>query len=113
MCFIDYDRQMALVADYKNPQTGQNELIGVGRLIKEQGAKSAEFALLVTDQFQHRGLGTELLRRLIQIGRDEKLQRITGVILAENQDMQEVCRKVGFRLQDLPEANLVRAELEL
>ena len=65
MCFIDYDREMALVADYDNPQTGQHEIIGVGSLIKEQSTKSAEIALLVTDQFQRQGLGTELLRRLI------------------------------------------------
>ena len=55
MCFIDYDREMALVADYDNPQTGQHEIIGVGCLIKEQGTKSAEIALLVTDQFQRKG----------------------------------------------------------
>jgi len=48
MCFIDYDREMALVADYDNPQIGQYEIIGVGCLIKEQ---SAEIALLVTHQF--------------------------------------------------------------
>ena len=113
MCFIDYDREMAFVADYKNPQTGQDEIIGVGRLIKDQSDNSAEFALLVTDQFQHRGLGTELLRRLIQFARDEKLQRLTGIILAENREMQELCKKLGFRLQDLPEDNLVKAELEL
>ncbi len=113
LCFIDYDREMALVADYKNPQTGQDEIIGVGHLIKAHGANEAEIALLVTDQFQRKGLGTELLRRLIQFGHDEKLQRLTGDILAENQGMQEVCRKLGFRLQYSLEDRLVRAELEL
>ena len=104
---------MALVADYENPQTGQHEIIGVSRLIKDQSINSAEFAALVTDQFQHRGLGTELLRRMLQFGRDEKIQRITGNILAENLEMQAVCKKLGFHLQDLPEEKLVRAELEL
>jgi acetyltransferase len=113
MCFIDYDREMALVADYKNPQTGQGEIIGVGRLIKAHGANEAEIALLVTDQFQRKGLGTELLRRLIQFGHDEKLQRLTGDILTENRGMQAVCRKLGFRLQYSPETRLVRGELEL
>ncbi len=113
LCFIDYDREMALVADYENPQTGQHEIIGVSRLIKDQSINSAEFAALVTDQFQHRGLGTELLRRMLQFGRDEKIQRITGNILAENLEMQAVCKKLGFHLQDLPGEKLVRAELEL
>jgi acetyltransferase len=113
ICFIDYDREMALVADYHNPQTGQNEIIGVGRLIKALGANEAEFAMLVTDQFQRKGLGAELLRRLIQFGHDEKLQRLTGDIDLENQGMQEVCKKLGFRLQYSLEDQLMRAELEL
>jgi acetyltransferase len=113
MCFIDYDREMALVADYHNPQTERDEIIGVGRLIKAHGENEAEFAILVTDQFQRKGLCTELLRRLVQFGRDEKLQRLTGTILAENQGMQEVCRKLGFRLQYAPEEQLMKAELEL
>ena len=113
MCFIDNDRQIALVADYKNPQTGQNEIIGVGNLIKAHGAPEAEIALLVTDEFQRKGLGTELLRRLIQFGHDEHLQLLIGDILGENKGMQEVCRKLGFRLQYSSETRLVRAELEL
>jgi acetyltransferase len=113
VCFIDYDREMALVADYHNPQTKQDEIIGVGRLIKAYNANEAEFALLTSDQFQGKGLGTELLRRLIQIGHDEKLQRLTGDILLENQAMQKVCKKLGFRLQYSPQDHLMRAELEL
>lgn len=113
MCFIDYEREMALVAEYKNPQTGQNEIIGVSRLIKAHSGNSAEFAVLVTDQFQRRGLGTELLRRLIQVGHDEQLQRLTGTVLMENQGMQEVCKKLGFHLEYSPEDRLVRAELDL
>ena len=113
MCFIDYDREMALVVNYHNPQTEQDEIIGVGRLIKAHGENEADFAILVTDQFQRKGLGTELLRRLIQFGHDEKLQRLTGNILAENQGMQEVCKKLGFRLHHLQEERLMSAELEL
>jgi acetyltransferase len=113
MCFIDYDREVALVADYDNPQTGLHEIIGVGSLIKEQTEQSAEIALLVTDQFQRQGLGTELLRQLIQVGRDEKLLRLTGDILAENHGMQEVCRKLGFHLQYSVEDQVVKVDLEL
>jgi acetyltransferase len=113
MCFIDYDREMALVADYDNSQTGQHEIIGVGRLIKEQSTKSAEVALLVTDQFQRQGLGTELLRQLIQVGRDEHLYRLTGDVLLENQGVQEICKKLGFRLQYSLEDQVVKVELAL
>jgi acetyltransferase len=113
MCFIDYDREMALVADYDNPQTGQHEIIGVGSLIKEQSTKSAEIALLVADLFQRQGLGAELLRQMIQIGRDEKLQRLTGDILTENHGMREICKKLGFHLHYVLEEQVVKVELEL
>ena len=85
----------------------------MGSLIKEQSTKSAEIALLVADQFQRRGLGTELLRRLIQVGRDEQLQRLTGDILPENRGIQEICKKLGFHLQYSLEEQVVKVELEL
>ena len=65
---------------------------------KIRGTNEAEFALLVSDRFQGKGLGTALLDRLIQVGRDEKIARITGDILPENVEMQRVCEKLGFRL---------------
>lgn len=111
ICFIDYDREMALVADYKNPETGTHEILAVGRLSKLHGINEAEFAMLVSDLFQCRGLGTELLQRLVQVGRDEQLSRITADILAENTPMQRVCEKVGFRLHRMND--LVKAELEI
>lgn len=112
-CFIDYDQEMALVADSTNPHTGQHNILAVGRLIKARHERSAEFALLVADQFQHQGLGTELLRRLIQVGRDEKLQRLTGDILAENLGMQAICKHLGFSLRYAPADHTMKAELEL
>lgn len=113
ICFIDYDREMALVADKKDPSTETHEILGCGRLTKLHGVSEAEFAILVTDQFQGRGLGTELLRRLIEIGRDEKLIRIIGYILPENRDMQHVCQKLGFRINYSVRDQLVKAEIDL
>src|SRR5262249_32123054 len=84
ICFIDYDRELALVAEGGDPATGGREVLGVGRLGKLFGRNEAEFALVVSDKAQGRGLGTELLRRLIAVGRDEKLDRITADILPEN-----------------------------
>src|ERR1041385_5986076 len=99
ICFNDYDREIALVVDCKNPKTGEHEILGVGRLSKVHGTDDGEFALLVSDQRQHLGIGTELLRSLVKIGRNEKLERIIGYILAENHAMLHVCRKVGFELR--------------
>jgi acetyltransferase len=113
LCFIDYDREMVLVADYKNPETGEREILAVGRLSKLHGLDEAEFSMLVSDPFQRRGLGTELLRRLLQIGRDEHLKKINADILLENLAMQQVCEKVGFRLDRRVELGVIRAEIEL
>jgi acetyltransferase len=98
ICFIDYDREMALVVEHQDLQSGTREIIGVGRLSKIRGANEAEFALIVSDPFQGKGIGTALLERLIQVGRDEKIDRIMGDVLPENFDMQRVCEKLGFRL---------------
>jgi acetyltransferase len=67
--FSDYEREIVLVADYKDQPTGKQYILGVGRLNKLQADKEAEVAVLVSDQYQHLGLGTELLRRLVQIAR--------------------------------------------
>ncbi len=98
ICFIDYERQIALVAERRNPETGEPQIIAVGRLTKIFGTNDAEFALVVSDAYQRRGIGTEILRRLVSIGRDDKLDRITADILLENVPMQQVSRKLGFDL---------------
>ena len=113
ICFIDYDREMALIADYKNPATGKHELIGVGRLSKLHGNNEAEFSMLISDPFQHRGLGTEILRRVLQVGRDEKLLRITAQMLMDNQEMQHLCEKSGFTLTRNLSEGIVTAEIVL
>ncbi|HBE19647.1 MAG TPA: acetyl CoA synthetase subunit alpha [Cyanobacteria bacterium UBA11149] len=112
ICFIDYDREMALVADYKDPETGKHQILAAGRLSKLHGVNEGEFAMLVSDSFQRRGIGSELLRRLVQIGRDEKLERINADILAENLPMQKVSEKVGFRLHRAS-TDLVKAVIDL
>jgi acetyltransferase len=113
ICFNDYEREMALVVLRNDPQTGQSEILAVGRLIKLHGSREGEFAILVSDNWHHRGLGFELLKRLVDIGRAEKLVRIFGDILPENRDMLRVCEKLGFRRHYSAEEGVVRAEIEL
>jgi acetyltransferase len=110
ICFNDYDREIALVAEHTDAKTGHRTILGVGRLSKLHGSSEAEFALLVSDQSQKKGLGTELLKRLVQIGRDEKLSLIGADIMADNHAMQHVSRKVGFKLEHLPEGHDFRAQ---
>ena len=67
ICFVDYDRVMALVVDHKDEVTGQHRILGVGRLIKLHTKNEGEIAIVVSDQCQKQGLGIELLRRVVQI----------------------------------------------
>jgi acetyltransferase len=113
ICFIDYDRELALVADYTDPATGEHQLLGFGRLSKLHGRDEAEFSMLIGDRFQCKGLGTELLRRLLEIGQDEKLQYITAEILSENRAMQHVCQKLGFHLESTSEPSIMKVVYKL
>jgi acetyltransferase len=99
ICFNDYDREIALVAEHKPARSEEQLILGVGRLSKLHGVNEAEFAVLVSDEWHGLGLGTELLSRLVRIGRDEKLDRIVGQILPENHAMQHICKKVGFKVE--------------
>jgi len=113
ICFIDYDREMALVAEHRNAATGEPEIIAVARLSKLHGVNEGEAAAVIRDEFQHQGLGTELFRRLIAVARDEKLARVVSTILTENREMRGICQKLGFRLHSELEDDTVRAELQI
>ncbi|HTS15984.1 MAG TPA: bifunctional acetate--CoA ligase family protein/GNAT family N-acetyltransferase [Verrucomicrobiae bacterium] len=113
ICFNDYDREMALVAVQKETKTSPRRILGVGRLSREPHTDTAHFAVLISDKFQRRGLGTELLGRLVQIGREEKLRRITAEILPENIGMQTVAERIHFKLKHSAGEAMVRAELIL
>ncbi len=98
MCFIDYDRQIALVAI--DNECSPPRLAAVARLIKLRGTNDAEFAVVVSDAYQRISLGSELMARLILIGRNEKLERIIGQINGDNRGMLVICQRLGFRLDD-------------
>jgi len=112
ICFIDYDRELALVVESKTKE-GTPVIIAIGRLSKLRGRNEAELAVLVDDRHQHLGMGTELYRRLVQIARDEKLECVVSIILSENQDMLRICERIGFQLHSDMEDGTIRAELRL
>jgi len=113
ICFIDYDREMALVAIHKDPATGEQQVIGVARLKKAHGVDQAEFAAIITDEYQGRGLGSELLRRMIEVAKDEKVGRIVGDVLPDNVMMLRICEKMGFQSKRSIEEPVVKVELDL
>jgi acetyltransferase len=110
ICFSDYDREIALVTE--TIQT-ERQIIAVARLIKARGANEAELAIVISDDWQGKGLGTKLLGDLLTIGRREAVERIVGHILPENYVMHRVCRKLGFELRYDTSRDVFRAEIEL
>ncbi|WP_235880095.1 bifunctional acetate--CoA ligase family protein/GNAT family N-acetyltransferase [Polyangium aurulentum] len=113
VCHSDYDRDLALVVDRRDPETGKHEILGVGRLARTPGANEAEFALLISDRWQGKGLGSELLRRLLSIAREERIARVVGSISTENHEMQRICERLGFRLKREMGESLVDAVIDL
>ncbi len=112
ICFNDYDREIALVAEKQEPEA---TILGISRLSKKHGLpEEAEFAMLVADPYQRQGIGTELLTRLIQVARCEGIRRLVGEVLSENEGMRRLCRRLGFQLLPSPEdPGLISATLDL
>ncbi|MGE5048116.1 MAG: GNAT family N-acetyltransferase [Deltaproteobacteria bacterium] len=98
LCFIDYDREMALIAELSG------KLVAVARLTRLVGTNDGEFALLVSDTLQGQGLGRALLSRLFDVGRDWGLARIVAYILPGNVPMRRVCEHLGFTFHGETEA---------
>jgi acetyltransferase len=113
ICCLDYDRDIAIVADCTLPDTGEHEILAIGRLSKLSGSNAAEVALLVRDEYQRRGLGIELLRRLIQVARDEHLDSVQAYMLRENIEMRRLIEKLGFQVEPADEAGVHLTSLNL
>jgi len=111
ICFNDYDREIALVAEHKETPAAEPRILGVGRLSKLHGVNEGEFAILVSDAWHGQGLGAELLRRVVEVAREEKMERIIGHILPENHAMSHLCQKVGFKVSHKEDQRDLFAEI--
>jgi acetyltransferase len=101
-----------LVAEVATPR-GDSEIIGVGRLAVLKDRKEGEAAVVVCDAYQRRGVGTELLRRLISVARARRVSRVSATTLLGNAAMQRVCLKAGMHLFNYVDAGTVSAEISL
>jgi acetyltransferase len=113
MCFIDYDRQMALVAQHPDRDDLRPEIIGVGRLIKFPWGNQAEIAAIVSDAFQHRGIGRALVCRLIDFAHDERIELVTASVLTENRAMQKLLESEGFIFHEGSDLGVLEGKLRL
>ena len=104
ICFNDYDREIALVVDRERPGGG-HEILGIGRLSRTIEAGEADFAILISDEWQRQGLGTELMTKLVRIAEEEGLNRLSGSVMSGNSGMQKICRTAGLQLHRLPDGD--------
>ncbi|MGC1379014.1 MAG: bifunctional acetate--CoA ligase family protein/GNAT family N-acetyltransferase [Anaerolineales bacterium] len=134
VCHCDYAREIALVIegsiepapaprrrqdDLRQTQDADDEklsseILAVGRLSRFRGDDSeARMMILVSDHFQGQCLGSELVTRLVEIARSEKIQRIVAMISQENEAMQKICQRLGFTMKPMAETGMVEALMEL
>ena len=113
MTHNDYDREIALVVE--GEENGEKAVFGVARLSKFRGENDeARFTMLVSDKFQGQGLGKELLKRLLDVARAEKIKRVIAIISPENEAIQKLCRDLGFSsMQTDSQTGMIKAEISL
>jgi acetyltransferase len=101
ICFVDYDREMALVVERCVPD-GDRRIVALGRLSRERfkGATGAEFALVVGDPWQGQGVGRQLLSRLIDVAAREHITRLYAEVSSDNLRLQRLCTNLGFTFAD-------------
>jgi RimJ/RimL family protein N-acetyltransferase len=109
---IDYERELALIAT--TPVQGRERQIGAVRYVKEPSPGEAEFAIVLSDDWQGRGLGTRLLTSLALVAQRQGVRRLLGTTLSMNKAMLALGRKLGFKLAtDLRSATITNLTLDL
>jgi acetyltransferase len=112
-CFIDYDREMALVAEVFDPETRSTCIAAVARLSRAPSMEEAEIGVIVADKFQHRGLGAELIKKLIDIARIEKITRVVADFHSENAAIRHLAKHGGATVARTSDATCFRIQLDL
>jgi acetyltransferase len=112
-CFIDYDREMALVAELTDPRTGSTCIAAVARLSRVPSLEEAEIGVIVADKFQHQGLGAELIKKLVEIARIEKIKRVVADFHSENSAIRHLAKHGGATVTRTSDATCFRIQLDL
>jgi acetyltransferase len=110
---IDYDREMALIA-VMNEHTPDAHILGVVRYVSNPDKQSCEFALTVADDWQKKGIGRQLMQKLMTVARDRGIEIMEGEVLSRNSKMLRLCERLGFRTvhnADEPDVVAVRRHL--
>ncbi|MCP4044378.1 MAG: bifunctional acetate--CoA ligase family protein/GNAT family N-acetyltransferase [Gammaproteobacteria bacterium] len=97
---IDYHNEMALVAI--NPGVDGEEEIGVARYMTNPDKKTCEFAIVVSDKWQGKGIARLLMHKLIDVARNRSLEVMEGQVLANNYRMLELMASLNFSISNDP-----------
>ena len=108
-CFIDYDREVAIVAEVEG-EDGTPKLAGVGRLVAGPDRQRAEYAVLIADPWQRRGLGSLLTSYCLDFARSWGLRSVYAVTTPDNMNMLSVFKKQGFKVTRKPDEGVVYVE---
>jgi len=113
-CHIDYDREIALAAVTQPKGKRKPQMIGVGRITLESAdSKEGEFAILVRDDYQRKGVGSKLMRALIEVARERHVAEINGHVLAANPGMTRFAEDLGFDVRPGDEPEVRKLVLRL
>lgn len=109
---VDYDRHMALIA--VSERDGNEIQVGVARYFAMEDRQACEFAIVIADDWQRKGLGVQLMRSLISAARAAGIRVMYGEVLAGNRRMLQFTAKLGFRARFAEDdARLMRVEFDL
>lgn len=104
ICFNDYDREIAIVAEK------EDSILGICRLSRSLGTNEATFSMMIRDQDQNKGLGKSLLSHVLEISKNEGITRLFAYMLEENEHMKSLCSQLGFSLSK--DEDLILAEMK-
>jgi acetyltransferase len=96
-CFIDYDREIAIVAEVE--EEGKKKLIGVGRLIADPDVEVMEYAILITDSWQKKELGLTITSYCMEIAKIRGVKILAAETTKDNKPMISVFRKLNFKIR--------------
>ncbi|MDQ2690947.1 MAG: GNAT family N-acetyltransferase, partial [Chloroflexota bacterium] len=112
ICHVDYDREIALVAE-KIEESGEPAIMGIVRLSRIHGSNEARLSILIGDPYQGIGLGGELVRRAVEVAKNERMSRLSAILTQDNQVMLHIFKKLGFDIQPVNHETVIAAVLEL
>ncbi|MDV7338745.1 bifunctional acetate--CoA ligase family protein/GNAT family N-acetyltransferase [Terasakiella sp. A23] len=110
---LDYDREMAFVAQAPNEEDGHLETLGVVRTGTDPNNEDAEYAILVRSDLKGQKLGWKLLNKMIEYCRSRGTTYFTGQILRENRTMIDMVKAMGFEVRTIMEEDIVEVKLKL